>query len=112
MPHSTSERLDTAFDALTDGHRRRVLFTLLLNGPQGENAFGIDSFVPRRSGDEDPETVRVELYHAHLPKLAESGYVDWDPDAETVRRGPKFDDVAPLLELLVTHDERLPVDSS
>lgn len=81
-------------------------------GPQGESTFGMDPFVSWRFDDEDPEVARGELSHAHLPKVADLGYINWDPDAEMVRRGAKFGDVAPVFELLGSHNERVRVDSS
>jgi DNA-binding transcriptional ArsR family regulator len=57
----------------------------------------------------DKDTLRT--YHVHLPELAESGLVEWDRDANHVTRGPRFDDVKPLLEFLEDHrQERLTVE--
>ena len=33
----------------------------------------------------DPDTVRMQLHHASLPRLAEVGVVDYDPRHHTVR---------------------------
>lgn len=66
--------------------------------------------------DSDPEAVddatltemRTALYHVHLPKLAEAGYIEWNKDTHTIRRGPNFDEIAPLLRLMAEHEDKLP----
>lgn len=54
------------------------------------------------------ERYRIELYHTHLPKLAANGLIRWDDDAGTVQKGPEWEKVVPLLELLSTHRDELP----
>lgn len=39
----------------------------------------------------------AELTHVHLPKLADAGYIEWDRDAHTVVKGPRFDEIRPLM---------------
>jgi len=56
----------------------------------------------------DDERSGLALIHNHLPALAEEGYIDWDRDAGRIRRGPRFDDVDALLELLRAHEDELP----
>jgi hypothetical protein len=45
--------------------------------------------------------------------LADCGLIDWDPETGTVRRGPAFGEIEPLLDVLVTSQDtlRLEVDS-
>ncbi|WP_254768047.1 ArsR family transcriptional regulator [Salinilacihabitans rarus] len=54
--------------------------------------------------DEAPDPLLADLQHHHLPKLVDTGYVVRDEETRTVRRGPQFDEVAPLLRVL--HDDR------
>lgn len=93
-----------AFSALADSRRRRILLQLLEHGP--------DEDVPVPDGVEfeaEPgETLELAMYHRHLPRLAESGYVAWDPDNSTVRQGPNFGEIRPLLEILDRHGNELP----
>lgn len=89
------------------GHplRRRVLFELL-DADAGERRHLSEVATRHTTPDRD----RIALYHTHLPGLRLAGYVAWDPDAETVARGPRFETIAPFLELLVRHGDRLPDD--
>nr|WP_161493145.1 hypothetical protein [Natrarchaeobaculum aegyptiacum] len=50
----------------------------------------------------------MRLHHAHLPKLDEAGFIEWNPDSKTITCGPRFDEIAPLVELLVDHQSELP----
>jgi len=48
----------------------------------------------------DPDVLCVELYHAHLPMLAEMGFITWETDPLVASRGPQFDEVAVVLDAL------------
>ena len=58
--------------------------------------------------DEDGLQRLIEMRHTHLPKLVEYGFVEWDRDTHEVVKGPEFDEIEPLLELLDEHDDELP----
>jgi len=94
--------LDTSFSMLGDGHRRRILTSLVDDDPSSVAEFLL------ATDHDDPETARIALYHHHLPKLDEAEYVDWDDEARTFRRGPRFDEVAPMVRLLRDNQDRLP----
>lgn len=98
-PHT--QGIDQLFDALSK-HRRRVILLMLNNG-EIEN----ESDLMVR-GEHDGRAVQVELVHNHLPKLAEAGYVDWDRETGAISKGPRFDEIEPLLELMETHADELP----
>lgn len=89
------------------GHplRRRVLLELLDADPRDSRH--LSEIVTRHT---TPDSDRIALYHTHLPSLRLAGYVEWDPDAEMVARGPRFDTISPFLELLVGHGDHLPGD--
>jgi len=97
--------LNRVFDTLRHPHRRCVLTALAEANPRQGDDFATDEL---STGDEDPEQFRTELYHRHLPLLEEAGYVDWDWEADTFRRGPSFEEVAPLVELLRDNPGELP----
>lgn len=109
-PGGTSHRpeegtLDDLFDALAHPRRRRILRTLANATPRQDPAFGPEEFVPAAA---DRDQVLIGLRHTHLPKLANVGVIEWDRDAGTIRHGPWWDEVAPLVELLLAHETDLP----
>ena len=105
----TEERPDTddLFQVLANPYRRRLLVALLDHNPQDD--------VPITSAgvtmeDEELERLLLEFRHVHLPKLDEYGFVDWNREHEAVVKGPQFDEIRPLLELLDEHGDELPDD--
>lgn len=91
--------LDTAFETLADPYRRHVLVEL------ERGAVGHEADLVKRAAE---HTAEVALKHVHLPKLARTGYVEWNPDTGHVSKGPNFDEIRPVLELLGDHQHALP----
>lgn len=91
---SSPVHLDTVFDVLANYHRRRLLVALLEHNPQEAVV------VPNEEPPEDSEVERLDvaMVHVHLPKLEETGFVTWDPKADEVEKGPRFENLRPLLE--------------
>lgn len=79
---------DALFDLLSDTRRRYVLS--YLHGTDGDVAelSELVDWVMRQEadgGDDDRyESVAVALHHTHLPRLAESGVLDYDVQSQTV----------------------------
>ncbi|ELY68477.1 hypothetical protein C489_07240 [Natrinema versiforme JCM 10478] len=67
--------------------------------------------IPPNSTGDGADSV-LKRQHVHLPKLDEFGFVDWNPEANTVEAGVRFEEIRPALELLRNNRETLPVDSS
>jgi hypothetical protein len=101
-----TDPLDRMFDVLSHPYRRRVLLLVSEANPRGEDEFSPSDVAT----DDDAELLTTELFHSHLPKLAESGFIDWDRDTHTIRRGDRFDEIAPLLRLMHDHQDELPAD--
>lgn len=97
---SAATTFDTQIEALGHVTRRRLLHTLL-ESPVGT----VDVEDTRHE-----TSSAVSMQHVHLPKLEQLGYVSTDFGGEHVKRGSRFDEIAPLLELLDSHDEELPVE--
>lgn len=90
---------DQIFDALANEHRRRLLLALLHENPQD----AIVESLPRDgdAGDANPEQRhRIQMYHAHLPKLEDDGFIEWNEDTNEVTKGPQFDEIRPLLHFV------------
>jgi hypothetical protein len=98
-------RLDRMFEVMSHPFRRRILFRLsdYTSGSEGELTTGA-----LKMGGDEPNVLAIQLRHLHFPKLANAGYIDWDESTDTVRRGPMFDEVEPLLRLMHNHQEELP----
>lgn len=101
-----SSKLDRLFDVLGHSHRRRILTALVEADPGDDVELGLANL----GGDEDPEEVRIALHHVHLPRLEDLGSIEWDRRAGTIRPGPRYDEVAPVVELLIDHRDELPAD--
>lgn len=98
---------DKFFDAITDERRRRVLIHMLDHNPEDDSKLYVDDIVIE---DADLEMLLVEMHHTHLPKLEEYGFIDWDKKEEVVTKGPNFEEIRPVLELLDSHRDELPDD--
>ena len=97
---------DDMVDALADVQRRKLLVALLEHNPQHDTPVAI--------ADSESESDAVErlvtMQHIHLPKLAEYGFIEWNEETHEVTKGPTFDEIRPLLELLSNHEDELPAD--
>jgi hypothetical protein len=99
VPDGGPTPLDRLFDALCHPLRRRVLLLVAEEAP-----VSVARLVAECPGSES----RLALRHLHLPKLSGMGYLEWDRDAGTVRRGTNFEEVARMLRLLTDHEDELP----
>lgn len=98
--------LDVALSVLAGRYRRALLGALLASGPTetGEPVHPSDIYRPTV----DPRSFEMEMHHTHLPKLEQREYIEWDRDTDLVWRGPRFDEVRPILEVLREHRAELP----
>jgi DNA-binding transcriptional ArsR family regulator len=83
--------LDAVFSALA--HERRRVVLRALRGTEG-HAADLDALVeavrdeagpPGATADDDRREVRATLRHVHLPKLVESGLVEYDDETGRAR---------------------------
>jgi hypothetical protein len=98
---------DDVCHALADRQRRALLFALRDRNPRPAEPVGGPT---RGAADGDDRELEIKLYHVHLPKLHDDGFVEWDREAEEVRRGARFAEIEPLLDLLDDHRDELPWD--
>ncbi|RLM83592.1 ArsR family transcriptional regulator [Halobellus sp. Atlit-38R] len=99
--------MDEYFEALANVHRRRILITLLEYNPQRDTVAVPEDI---HQGKKALEALQTEFYHSHLPRLEEAGLIRWNRDTHEVLKGPRFDEIRPLLELLRDHADELPDD--
>ncbi|WP_245180854.1 hypothetical protein [Haloarcula amylovorans] len=96
-----ASNMDRVLEIFAKRQRRLILFAL-----QGGATKHKSDFVFRGADNgDDPE---LQLIHTHLPKLAEAGYIEWNRETDEVSKGPRYDEIEPLLNLLETHADELP----
>lgn len=110
MTQTTDTSLDTLLQTLCHSYRRRILRAVADQAPRKEEELISEAFDFDVLDEAEAERMRIELYHTHLPKLAEGGYVDWSPESETIRRGPNFEEAASLVERIDRHEKESPAD--
>ncbi|NGM71257.1 ArsR family transcriptional regulator [Natronolimnobius sp. AArcel1] len=108
--NESSERLvlDDVLEILADVYRRRVLVEMRNHNPLDDD----DAQLPADViiADDDLAALRTQMRHVHLPKLEDAGLVEWDRKANVLRKGPRFDEIRPLLKLMADHADELPDD--
>ena len=106
--HGTT-RADIAFPLLSSKHRRYILYYLTRCTGTVELRELADQLV-RWDGTptDDRDRISTSLYHVHLPKLEEMGFVEWNRETHTVVAGSAFEDVRNLLEVIDAHSDELP----
>ena len=95
--------LDKQLSILSNHHRRRVLLAFVDNAPQTTST--VPTAAVETDGGDQPQT--IAMGHIHLPKLADHGFIDWDRETQRVTKGPKFDEIEPLLTVLVENQDVL-----
>ncbi|MGM0718738.1 MAG: DUF7344 domain-containing protein [Halobacteriota archaeon] len=88
-------------DIMSTRHRRLILL-LVKRG----TIHTVNDVMAR--GTKEPETLEIQLTHNHLPKLVDAGYIQWDRDTGEISKGPRFNEIEPLLELIENHADELP----
>ncbi|RQG89557.1 DUF7344 domain-containing protein [Natrarchaeobius chitinivorans] len=86
--------------------RRRLLFEL----SNHDNPVHLDAPVDGMTGSEsagattrhdrppDPNTVKTELHHSHLPKLAAAGWIEYDSETKTIRYESRIETIQSVLQ--------------
>ena len=97
--------LDEIFRCLSHPTRRRILTRLAEHNPRHEDEFSTRGFDP---DDRELTMFKTRIHHKHLPLLEKSGFLEWDREADVITRGPNFEEVRPLIDLMVNHQDELP----
>lgn len=83
--------------------RHRILLQLSDRDPWNGSVFVPEVFAT----NDDLESLQIELYHKHLPKLEEAGYIEWNRLTWEVGRGPQFEEAEPVIELVRDYQSEL-----
>lgn len=87
----TSPSLDACLQLVADRHRRRVIHHLRREDDETTTFDDLVEQLSRRDSDPDNgpprsrDQLAIQLHHAHLPKLAAHGVVEFDPGSGAVR---------------------------
>lgn len=93
-------QLDDSLRLLSDENARKILYTARdLENPSTYNEL-VDEIKERDlMGHEGEERFKIAMEHNYLPRMAETGIIDYDSQSESVRY-VQDDQVEELLELL------------
>lgn len=100
-------KLDDIFTALSHSTRRHVLSTIGERNPRTSGELEPEELV---GSEDERERYRLELYHNHLPSLDAAGFIDWDSETDSITRGPRYDEIRPVIRLMDDHRDVLPGD--
>lgn len=95
---------NTAFEALADEQRRRLLVSLLEEDQRTVSAV-VSGAIEEETATRNASK-QVAMRHNHLPKLADHGFVQWSRGTGEIIQGPQFDQIRPLLEFVSDHTGR------
>ncbi len=104
--HMAEDQWERILTALAGRYRRQMLVALLEYNPETDD--DIDPYNTVTDSETDAETIKREMVHNHLPKLEALEYIEWDRDSDSIRRGRKWDEIAPLVTLLEDNRDELP----
>lgn len=84
---------DLAFDVLADDQRRTVLSYFLERDRQAELR-ELASHVRSSESHRVNDGIAASLHHVHLPKLADAGLIQYDPDEKVATATRSVDELA------------------
>lgn len=102
----TEQPTDALFDVLSSHHRRCVLSQLARHRTEtsvtdlARRVAADEADCPvAEVSDDDHDRVECALFHVHLPKMADLGFVEYDPEQATVAPGVRTDDATPFIKI-------------
>lgn len=98
------------FDALAHPYRRQLLLALYEANPQQDDDLDPLNLLADSQTIDDLTVTQISLEHAHLPKLHDLGFVEWDRASGELSKGPNWHEIAPLLRLIDDHRDELPAE--
>ena len=98
--HSDSGTSERIYKILSHPTRRVLLHVL-----RGiETPTTIETVANEVAQTEKTRQLEVALHHSHLPKMADAGVIDYDPETGTIRTNDTIDKVYSVLDIV--SDER------
>lgn len=78
-------RTDSVLSVLAVEARRQVVRYFVESSDRTATVDELTGYVAKRLDDRSRQHVRLNLHHVHVPKLANAGLVEYNPQALTVR---------------------------
>jgi hypothetical protein len=93
---------------LADPTKRRLLAYIAYDNPEDVEDIPTHTGASKHLDEESVARLLDSLRDDHLPTLEGTGIIDWDRERDVVTRGERFDDLWPVLRLMIAHREELP----
>ncbi|WP_416841392.1 hypothetical protein [Haloferax sp. DFSO52] len=109
MSSRSAKREPTAsnvFDALANRRRRQLLFSLFDADTDTDETIDPVELIADVAEIPDSQATSIELHHVHLPQLDTLGFIEWDSETNEVGHGAAWDEIAPVLDLLQSNQDR------
>lgn len=100
------DRWNQVFEALTAEPRRQLIVSLL-DAP-ADDPVPLPEAAASPTVPPEPDSLRIQLHHRHLPMLEEARFVRWDEEPFRASRGPRFEEAAVVFETLHDNAESIP----
>ena len=97
-PKARHSRLERRFQAASAEPRRQLIVSLLDSPSDGSVPLPESAANP--NVPPNPDDLRRELVHRHLPMLADMEFIEWELEPFVASRGPRFDEVAVVFDAL------------
>lgn len=88
-------RWHSIFRTLAAGTRRQLIGSLL-EAPS-DRELSLPEAANSPDYHLDPETLRNDLIHVHLPMMEQAGFIEWTTEPFCVSRGERFEEVAAVI---------------
>lgn len=82
------QRADVVHSILANDERRTVVRTLATRDAPMDISTLVDRVAGHRAGHDDSRSIRIRLYHQHLPKMCDAGVVEYDREVDEVTLTP------------------------
>ncbi len=100
------DRWNLVFEALAAEPRRQLIGSLV-DAPGG-GSVPLPEAAASPTVPPEPDSLRIQLRHRHLPMLEDAGFVRWNEEAFKASRGSRFEEVAVVLETLHHRADSVP----
>ena len=99
-------RWEAIFTALRAEPRRELILSLRSVG--ANQSVPLPMSAVGKQTQHNIEAIELELIHHHLPLLADNHFVEWERQPFQASRGPRFEQILSVVELLIANASFVP----